>query len=198
MESGPSPDISTATEVKYWNNRYSNGGLSGNGSYGEFLDRKIKFLSPLEVTSVVEIGCGDFNFGKHLLFQYKLPFSAYTGYDISNVIVDRNKQFYPEANFHVTEGFPDTPAGDLLLCVDVLFHIYDDEDCAQLLDNLNKLWKSKFKYLALTAYERDEAKTNHVRIRKFDPSQFGEPILREIVEEDGSLYFYIFKNDRHL
>lgn len=172
-------------EKSYWDNRYSFGGDSGYGSYGEQLKKKLDWICPLEFKTISELGCGDFNFGKSILERHP---AEYIGYDISNVIVERNRRTYPNYGFLTYRGTID-PA-DLVMCVDVLFHIIEDSDVEKLLQSLEKAWT---KYLVITAYERDESLDNHVRIRKFDPSRFGVPILREIVEEDGSLYFYIFK-----
>ena len=176
----------TPFEKTYWNRRYANFGNSGYGSYGEQLEKKLEWLFPLDFKTVTEIGCGDFNFGSSLL---KVHPAHYIGYDVSEVIVARNNELFPEHQFIVTSE-DDWLPGDLLMCVDVLFHVIDDDDCEKLLQKLEKTW---IKYLVLTAYERDEKFENHVRIRKFDPSRFGEPIFREVVEEDGQLYFYIFK-----
>lgn len=173
-------------EKEYWNNRYQNGGNSGYGSYDEQLTKKLQWLSGLPIKSISEIGCGDVNFAINLLKLY--PGAVYNGQDISEFIIQRNKKLYPQYNF-VREA-DNLPVGDLLLCVDVLFHIIEEGDYEALLKQLELKWT---KYLALTAYERDEDMGNHVRIRKFDYKRFGEPVIREVVEENGQLYFYLFK-----
>ena len=177
------------SELDFWNERYSRGHTSGSGSYGEVLQRKLKALEAIPgVTSVLEIGCGDFNFGKHVMFQYKLPMEKYTGYDISPVILERNRKFYPKCTW--LSEFPAEPA-DLLLCVDVLFHVIEEKDSEQLLDNLAKLWT---KYLVVSGYEqKQEGLSAHLTGRPFDPSRFGIPIVREIIEDDGQLYIYVYR-----
>lgn len=174
---------------KYWDERYKEGGNSGYGSYGEQLEKKLKWLSGLDIQTIAEVGCGDFNFGRMLLGKY--PRASYTGYDVSPFIVEKNSILYPYASF---TNEPLLPKADLVLCVDVLFHILDDKKAEEMLGGLEKIWT---KYLAITAYERDqkEGLSPHVAIRKFDPSRFGTPIIREIVEDDGQLYFYLFKRD---
>lgn len=186
---------SVQSEKAYWEGRYSGGGLSGDGSYGETLKKKLDVLAKLpDVKKIVEIGCGDFNFGKNLLFTYKLPFDSYVGYDLSEYIVERNKKFYPTTTFKVMpDEFP-TDSGDLLLAVDVLYH-QSDESYLQLVENLKKLW-TNFKYLALTAYDREPnagENQGHIHIRKFDPSPFGEPLYKEAVENDD-LKLYVFEH----
>lgn len=172
-------------EKSYWNDRYSKGGNSGYGTYGDQLDKKLEWLKGLDIKSITDIGCGDFYFGKNLLDMY--PEAKYKGFDISEAIIERNKRIYPYSFEILSEK---VPQADMVLCIDVLFHIMNEEDVEKTLSLLENSWT---KYLALTAYERDEEKTNHVRIRKFDVSRFGIPIIREIVEKDGDLYFYLFK-----
>ena len=175
---------------EYWNNRYKFGGNSGYGSYGEQLKKKLGWLRGLEVSSITDIGCGDFNFSKNVLQMYPVP---YNGYDISPHIIEQNKKLYPQYSFHTMDD-PIVPA-DLVMCVDVFFHLMTDEAVEKMYQLLEKVWT---KYLVVTAYERDEDVSEHVRIRKFPVERFGTPIVREIVEEDGKLYFYIFKKEQPL
>lgn len=177
----------TNLEKDFWNKRYTSGETSGAGSYGEQLAKKLKWLTGLEgVKTISEVGCGDFNFGNQLTKLY--TDAEYVGLDISEYIVYKNQYFNPEHKFMVLgETYP--PA-DLLLCVDVLFHVLDDNEVEEILRKLERAWT---KYLVITAYERAEPMYNHVRIRKFDYQRFGTPIFRQVVEEDGQLYFYIFK-----
>lgn len=172
----------------YWNQRYASGGNSGYGSYDEQLTKKLKWLKGLPIESITEIGCGDFNFGFNLLKQY--PEAKYTGYDISDVIIEKNKKLYPQYDF--TNELP-MPGADLTLCVDVLFHVLDDNEYDILLINLKQALRFG-KYLALTAYEQPQKTANHLKVRVFNPSYFGKPIIRRVVEEDGKLYFYLFKH----
>jgi trans-aconitate methyltransferase len=172
----------------YWNKRYTQGVYgSGYGSYGVQLKKKLKWLKGLPIKSITEIGCGDFNFGDNLLKLY--PNVTYTGYDISDHIVEVNKKVYPQFNF--TNKFPPFGA-DLTLCVDVLFHVLDDNEYTVLLINLKQALRFG-KYLAITAYEQPQTTADHLKVRVFDPAYFGKPIIRKVVEEDGQLYFYLFK-----
>lgn len=172
---------------KYWDERYSSGGNSGAGSYGEQLEKKLGWLSGLDINSITEIGCGDFNFGYELCRLF--PFSKYVGYDISDWIIQKNKKSFPEVDFR--NSSESLPTADLVVCIDVLFHILDDAEYEKTLKKLEAL---QTKYLAVTAYEYDQEQglAPHVRIRKFDYKRFGEPIIREVVEADGSLFFYLF------
>lgn len=173
---------------EYWNKRYLQGKWkSGYGSYGEQLEKKLNWLKDLKIATISEIGCGDFNFGKHLLELY--PEAVYFGQDISDIIVWMNQQGNtPKTEF--TTHLSLLPPADLLLCVDVLFHVLDDTEYNKLLETIKKKWT---KYLAVTMYEQEQPSSPHLKIRAFDYKQFGEPLIREIVEEDGQLYFYLWK-----
>lgn len=172
----------------YWNKRYSSGGNSGYGSYDEQLTKKLKWLEGLDIQSVTEVGCGDFNFGSKLMGMY--PGASYTGTDVSNYIISRNQDMFPQYRF--CKANEAIPMSDLTLCIDVMFHVLDDIDYENLLKLLETL---NTKYLAVTAYEYNKTQglAPHVKIRKFDYKRFGEPIIHEVVEEDGQLFFYLFK-----
>ena len=173
----------------YWNRRYAQGKGSGNGSTGESVRKKVEWLSALKgISSIVEIGCGDFQFGSQLLEAF--PDALYAGYDISDLIVHRNAILYPGAAFGVSAPEKAIPPADLLLCLDVLFHITDDGEYDAM---LSRLENASCRYLAVTAYEYDGLDRGHMKIRKFDPSRFGEPILREVIEDEGQMHFYLFK-----
>jgi trans-aconitate methyltransferase len=183
------------SDSAYWNWRYANGRGSGDGSTGEPVRKKVEWLSDLKrISSIVEIGCGDFAFGSQLL--EKFPDALYAGYDISDLIVHRNAILYPGVAFGVIGPEKPIPPSDLLLCLDVLFHITDDREYEAM---LSRLENAPWRYLALTAYEYDGNNTSsHVRIRKFDPTRFAssrafpDPLLREVIEDEGQMYFYIF------
>lgn len=198
VSTGPSPIVSDkpfAREAEYWDARYNGGGLSGDGSYGEVLAKKLAALKDLEFKTVTEIGCGDFNLGKNIIFQHKLNWEDYYALDISEKIIERNKGFYPKAKFEVFTNGMKVPQSDLTLCTDVLFHIYDDKNYEELLTLLKGLWK---KYLVVTAYEREPKEgenKGHIHIRKFDPAFFGVPKIREVCEEDGQMMIYVFEKE---
>lgn len=177
-------------EKEYWDSRYKAGQTSGSGSYGSELEKKLDYLKYLDIKSISEIGCGDLNFARSLMEQYKDRTITYNGQDVSEYIIQRHKQTYPPDSF--TTDINKLPSSDLLLCMDVLFHVIEDSDLEKLLQQIEKKWT---KYLAITAYERDQADGlgDHVKVRKFDYKRFGEPIIREVVEEDGKKYFYLFK-----
>ena len=81
---GPKSGFVNSTE--YWNDRYLNGGTSGQGSYGRLAEYKASFLNSLvsryDIETVIELGCGD---GSQLqLFEFK----SYLGFDVSQRAVE--------------------------------------------------------------------------------------------------------------
>lgn len=178
-------------EPSYWDQRYANGGDSGAGSYGDAMLRKVEWLSRLPgIETIVEIGCGDFNFGSELMSRF--PHARYAGFDISRVIVERNCERYGSHRIRFNVAREAIPPADLLLCVDVLFHVMDPDEQDRL---MARLAAAKWRYMGMSAYEYDGLKSRHVNIRRFDPERFGRPILREIIEDDGEMYFYIFEKN---
>ena len=71
----------------YWETRYSGGGNSGAGSYGQLAEFKAEvindFVISKGISSIIEFGCGDGN--QLLLARYP----RYTGLDVSKVALAR-------------------------------------------------------------------------------------------------------------
>src|SRR5258706_10233596 len=110
-------------DKKFWNERYASGGNSGYGSSGTQAELKLDKIKEniKQVEAITDIGCGDFAFGKRLLEIFSHV--DYHGFDISDFIVKENKKAYPEYSFHTLESMEFYWPGDLLLCIDVLFHV---------------------------------------------------------------------------
>jgi SAM-dependent methyltransferase len=110
-------------EQIYANNVWKYG--SGEGSlplhtqgYVKFLQ---KFIRKHRVRSVVDLGCGDWQFSRLLDWNGV----NYLGLDIVRSVIERNRKLYakPGITFEVApEKFNDLPAADLLLAKDVLQH----------------------------------------------------------------------------
>lgn len=101
-------------------------GGSGPGSgsyftieYRAFLQR---FMALNRVRSIVDIGCGDWQFSRFL----DLDGVSYIGFDVVQVIVDRNRARYSAGNIRF-ELMPDDvdvlPGADLLIVKDVMQHL---------------------------------------------------------------------------
>ena len=135
----PKTGIEIANRMKqrferiYAHNDWGNG--SGEGSlpiyaqpYAGFLQR---FLRQHDIRSVVDFGCGDWQFSKTINWTG----IEYKGYDIVTPVIDENRARYQTEHitFHeVSRGLEDLPGADLLLAKDVLQHWSDESVLAFL------------------------------------------------------------------
>jgi hypothetical protein len=96
---------------------------SGHGSEQDANVAFVQFLNGLianySLTSVVDVGSGDWSYMK----QVSIP--HYTGYDVSQLIVDQTTLQYAAQNvsFHLATAKQVYAAADLLICKDVLQHL---------------------------------------------------------------------------
>ncbi len=166
---------------KWWNDWYSANNGSGGGSRGVLAQFKADvingFIEKNNVVSTVEFGCGD---GYNLkMIQYK----RYVGFDVSSVVIDKckvmfkddkTKSFYvytpqsfvKNANDHV----------DLVVCLDVLYHVVNEEEYVKLLDDIFS-YSSPYVILYTS-----------LRARPFVPES------PEILHRDVFLYLEKYKN----
>jgi hypothetical protein len=100
-------------------------GTSGYGSTFETARLYIKYINKFikdnNVKSIIEIGCGDGVLLKYLNVPQGV---SYTGYDVVESILKKNRKKFPNytfANLNILEE--DFPNVDLILCKDVLQHL---------------------------------------------------------------------------
>src|SRR5689334_16345808 len=120
--------------AEYWDARYRAGGTSGAGSYGRLAEYKAAMINGVialnGIAHVADFGCGDGN----LLSLLRPP--AYTGLDVSETVLDRCRQRFPQHTFlPFTQAAALRPA-DLCLSVDVIFHLIEPEGFAAYIDAL--------------------------------------------------------------
>ena len=99
---------------------------SGEGStventvqYRHFLQN---FLREKNITSVVEAGCGDWQFSKLIDWEGV----NYVGFDVVKSVIAFNQENYQKPNIsfvHLNAIHADLPEADLLICKDVLQHL---------------------------------------------------------------------------
>lgn len=111
---------------RYWEQRYSNGGTSGAGSYNQLAAFKAEvinaFVEKQRIGSVIEFGCGDGN--QLALARYP----RYLGVDVSGTAVDLcRRRFSSDSSktFTRVDAFTDEKA-DLALSLDVIYHLVED------------------------------------------------------------------------
>jgi hypothetical protein len=116
----------------YWETRYRDGGCSGGGSIGAIRDWKWSMIRKYaSVNDVIDVGCGDLSFWEGKSCE------KYSGIDISPYIIESNREKRPSWRFICASGSdPLKLEGDVVLCLDVLFHIMDETIYINLLNNL--------------------------------------------------------------
>ena len=160
---------------KYWNDRYVNGGNSGNGSYGKLAEYKAKFINDFidtnEINSLLEYGCGDGN--QLSLIKCKKIFA----FDISEKALSLCKQRVNCETFSKFEDIKEVP--ELILSLDVIYHLVNDIDYNGYMANLVGLGA---KYLIVySPNEEMEGMAAHVRPRNFTKDITGYTLkLKEI------------------
>lgn len=137
-------------DLKLWGGE-SHDFFSGTGSHdpeiiNPYLKAVIAFLKAHNSALVVcDLGCGDFNVGKHLIGCAK----KYIAIDIVEKLIIRNKSRFQEKNleFFCLDISKDTiPAGDCIIIRQVLQHLSN----AEILNIVTKI--STYKYIILTEH----------------------------------------------
>lgn len=124
------------SDLDYWDTRYKSGRSSGPGSFGEYRDRKWSIIEQyvdVRTKSVLDVGCGDLNFwfGRSCL--------SYSGIDFSPDVIAKDRRLYPTRNFLCANASDTLDVhGQVVLCMDVLFHVMKDQDFCSILRNLSK------------------------------------------------------------
>ena len=132
---GPNGEIFDTPEEAYWETRYSQGLDSGKGSGGEDRAWKWAIITKLvpKMTSVVDVACGDLRF-----WEGRIGLEKYVGIDISKTIVEENRRKQPDCDFiwSPAERRIEGLKAPVVLCMDLLFHIMDDDRFEAILENL--------------------------------------------------------------
>lgn len=137
-------------EMKLWGNNNSNF-YSGEGSHHPkiiepYITVVSTFLKSFKQPLVVcDLGCGDFNVGKHFIIHVK----EYIAIDIVSSLIDFNSKIYNNDNleFHCLDISKDNlPQADCVIIRQVLQHLSNNE-VANILDKL-----SHYKYIIITEH----------------------------------------------
>ncbi|MBY8987034.1 MAG: class I SAM-dependent methyltransferase [Candidatus Lokiarchaeota archaeon] len=176
----------------YWDERYKTRG-SGAGSCGQILDFKFQEIRGMpNVRSILDVGFGDLN----TILRVTSFFStaSYLGLDISTTALQKAKakKLDDRFNFKLIENSIFSHPSDLVLCLDVLYHITQDEDYENMLRSLKQSWK---KHLFLTVYKDEcvnQPVASHMKIRKFDPTYFSKQYKKTLIPF-GNKNIYLFQ-----
>lgn len=131
----------------------TNGALfySGDGSHDPdivtpYLHATLKFLSSFQKKiSICDLGCGDFNIGKHMMHHTH----SYTGVDIVPDLIQHNQSVFGSDQVNFTQldiAKDDVPPADIAILRQVLQHLSNSE----ILEIIPKLYQ--YKYLILTEH----------------------------------------------
>ena len=195
----------------YWEQRYENGGNSGAGSYGHLAKFKAdvinSFIKENEINTIIDYGVGD---GNQLKF-INLKNITYYGIDVSKTIIDRNKSNNKLDNVHFIHYVDvcfNNLEGDLVLSLDVIYHLIEEDVYCNYMHNLFLMSK---KYVIIYAKDIEKNHANHVRFRnftkyidehftqwkliKFIPNKFPQKILGMQNNVTSPSDFYIYKNN---
>lgn len=191
-------------EMKLWGNNNTQF-YSGEGSHdpeiikpylvvvGKFLK---SFKTPLEVC---DLGCGDFNIGKHLV-----PFTrTYYAIDIVENLIDYNNANYEaeHLNFKCLDiAVDELPDGDCAIIRQVLQHLSN----AEVKNVLSKL--VKYKYIILTEHlpnttfvsNLDIISGQGIRIKKNSGINILETPFNFKVMSEKQLTSHVLKNNKGL
>lgn len=147
----------------YWERRYRAGGRSGAGSYGRLAAFKAGvingFVADNAIADVLDLGCGD----GHLLSLLTVP--DYVGVDVSPAALASCAERFPDRRFLPFAALDASIRADLVLSVDVIFHLVED---AVFVSYMHALFAHAKRFVLVYSSNTDlEWSSPHVRHRRF-------------------------------
>lgn len=153
--------------TEYWDERYTKGGNSGAGSYNRLADFKAsvinRFVKKNNIDSVIEFGCGDGN-------QLSLAnYPQYVGFDVSKKAIEICKSKFQNDNTKEfiwcgDENFENDRVSNLVLSLDVIYHLIEDDVYEKY---MRRLFASSKKYVCIYSSNEEGQIAKHVKHRKF-------------------------------
>lgn len=125
-----------------WNKHYENGGKSAeDNNYLEPTrwkhDILNRYYTPGKDT-IIDVGCGDLQFWN----GYLRPEDRYMGIDISQEIINRHRKNHPNQHFITSSSDQGWDiSADVVICIDMLYHILDDDVYIKTLQNIKRYAK---------------------------------------------------------
>lgn len=127
--------------LDYWQNRYERHGDSGVGSAGDLRIFKTDFINSFikekNISRVIDFGCGD---GRQII---NLKINEYLGLDVAPAAINLCREIYKTdetKSFMVynPKSFENKNfiQADLVICLDVLYHITDEDDFKKTLRDI--------------------------------------------------------------
>jgi exopolyphosphatase/pppGpp-phosphohydrolase len=131
--------------------------FSGPGSYdkklvSQWVDNVASFITTSDVRTISDIGCGDFNVSSALLDRVNIE--RYTGYDVSDYVIQKNKIFESESIKFKKLDITREPQkfSDLVIVREVLQHL-SNKDIKLSLQNI---LKSGSKYIIVGLHQPEK------------------------------------------
>jgi glycosyltransferase involved in cell wall biosynthesis/SAM-dependent methyltransferase len=159
----------------YRNNAWGYG--SGVGSLPDnnvrYIELVQSFLEKERVQSIVDFGCGDWQFSRFMDWKG----ATYVGLDLVPDLIETNRRAYgrPGVSFEVFSSLDDIPAADLLLCKDVFQHLPNDTIRKYL-----AAFKRKARFLLITNDDQpDEGLNSNIRAGEWRPVRLDYPPFAE-------------------
>jgi len=196
--------VSSFSSKNYWQQRYSNGGSSGAGSYGKLARFKADVLNAFfcdfseEAPQVIEIGVGDGNQASLLTSCHN-----YIGVDVSPKAVELAAVRMPHRKFFSYDGTLQSfrrlqlPIADIALSLDVIFHLIEDSSFENYMQTL---WSASNRFIVIYSSNVDRIDARHVRHRKWTDwvEKKGATVYRlpqKYPEDSPSDFFFVCKPD---
>lgn len=139
-------------------------------------------LSKLEVSSLTDVGCGDWTW----MSKLDLP-CDYLGLDIVDTVIDRNLAAFakPGVQFRqldaVAEPLPDC---DVVLCREVVFHL-SFADGLKLIDNIKRHSKWLIMTSDSTIWFNSDIPSGDFRMLNLHRRPFQFPTPKHVLQDDG-------------
>ena len=158
--------VTFQSSEKYWNDRYKQGGNSGNGSYGQLAEYKSKiindFIRANGINTIIEYGCGDGN-------QLKLAkYPHYIGFDVSPHAISICKKIFntDETKFFYLVNEYKNQKADIALSLDVIYHLVEDDVFEK---HIRQLFSSSERFVIIysTNFDGGFLKGLHIKHRHF-------------------------------
>jgi SAM-dependent methyltransferase len=176
---------------------------SGTGSYNPkivnpYLKAVIAFFEFHNNSLVIcDLGCGDFNIGKHLVKYSK----KYIAIDIVENLITRNKKLYKDDNleFHCLDIAKESlPAADCLILRQVLQHL-SNKDVENIIEKI-----ATYKYIILTEHiplgdfipNKDIISGQGIRLKQNSGVNIMEPPFNLKIKNQKELGAHILENGK--
>ena len=189
-------------DMKLWGGKafdfYSGAGSHNPKIINPYLNSLTTFLESFSIPLVVcDLGCGDFNVGKHLTKSAK----KYIAIDIVETLINRNKKLYKEDNleFHCLDIVKDElPYGDCIILRQVLQHLSNTE----IQRIVQKLYV--YKYIVLTEHvplgnfisNKDIISGQGIRFKQNSGVNLLETPFNLKIKEEKTLGEHILENNK--